>query len=213
MVFELKTASLEDIDEIAHIQYVTYKDDIFMVAAVGNVDPVVVQDWYKQYFKRTFAKPGTRYFKVVDTDTGKIASFSKWRYPHAPLAEEEDELSDIPPPEGANLELFKAHFGRAGEMQRKYIELDKNYFLHALATLPEYERRGLGSLLLKHGMALADADGAKTYLEASPAGFPLYRRLGWTQIDQIVTDLGQYGGSGIRTSVCMIREPQKVAGN
>lgn len=48
---------------------------------------------------------------------------------------------------------------------------------------PEFQRRGLGGLLTAHAIAWQRAQGARAvWLDATPAGRPLYRRLGFTDI-------------------------------
>lgn len=62
-------------------------------------------------------------------------------------------------------------------------------------------------MLLQPGLEAADAAGAKTYVEASPAGFPLYLKHGWEQVDEMVVDMRPYGGDGIEHQPLLIREP------
>jgi GNAT superfamily N-acetyltransferase len=78
---------------------------------------------------------------------------------------------------------------------------------YMLATDPEFGRRGLGSMLLKHVTALADADGKRVYLEATDAGRPLYCKLGCEDIDQITLDLTKWGGEGLAYNWVMMRQP------
>lgn len=51
--------------------------------------------------------------------------------------------------------------------------------LYFLGTLPEYERKGLGSALLKQGLREAKQDEITVLLGATPAGKPLYERNGF----------------------------------
>ena len=57
------------------------------------------------------------------------------------------------------------------------------------------------------GLKLADRDGAKTYIEASLKGRGLYRKFGWREFDAIVVDTRPYGGNGLESTLCMMREP------
>jgi ribosomal protein S18 acetylase RimI-like enzyme len=56
--------------------------------------------------------------------------------------------------------------------------------LYFLGTLPEYERKGIGSTLLKGTLARAEEDGTAVYLGATKAGKPLYDRNGFEIIVQ-----------------------------
>lgn len=66
--------------------------------------------------------------------------------------------------------------------------------LYFLGTLPEYERKGIGTLLLKEGLKEAEQDGVSVYLGATPSGRPLYERNGFT-----VISLEKKGESGVCT--------------
>lgn len=80
--------------------------------------------------------------------------------------------------------------------------------LYFLATHSDYQKRGIGTMLLNQGIAVADAEGKKIYLEATTAGHPLYLKLGWKDIDLITVDLKKWGGDKPGTNWVMMREPQ-----
>ena len=62
-------------------------------------------------------------------------------------------------------------------------------------------------MLINEGLANADRCKARTYIEASPSGYGLYLRHGWKQVDEIVIDIGKYGGRGVATEKLLLREP------
>lgn len=51
--------------------------------------------------------------------------------------------------------------------------------LELLAVSPTHQRRGVGSQLVQWGTTRADADGLEAYLDATPKGAPIYKRLGF----------------------------------
>lgn len=55
--------------------------------------------------------------------------------------------------------------------------------LHILACKPDRQRIGAGSALVKFGTDLADASNLPCRLEASPVGYPVYKRLGFKDVD------------------------------
>lgn len=63
-------------------------------------------------------------------------------------------------------------------------------------------------MLLNQGIALADAEGKRIYLESTAAGHPLYWKLGWKDIDLISVDLKMWGGEEPGINWVMMREPQ-----
>ena len=79
--------------------------------------------------------------------------------------------------------------------------------LHILAVSPTHQRLGLGSKLIRRGLEAADKDGAQTFIEASPAGLPLYLKHGWEPVDELVIDMRPHGGEGIEVNPSLMREP------
>lgn len=79
--------------------------------------------------------------------------------------------------------------------------------LLGLAVSPTHQRLGLASLLLREGLSAADDVGANTYLESSAVGVPLYLKHGFKQVEDILIDMKPYGGTGIASANCMVREP------
>lgn len=81
--------------------------------------------------------------------------------------------------------------------------------LRAIATLPTYQGKGCASLLLRSGLEKIDAEGAKTWLEATPQGQSLYAKFGWNVVDELVFDLEKYGcGEWVQRITVMERAAQ-----
>lgn len=145
-----------------------------------------------------------------------------------------DRVNGIPKdsklPEGTNVELMNVINKCTGKMRDKYVDSEKDYskyssflsprrcrtecgltaicqVLRALATLPEHQGKGCGTLLLKSGLEKVDAEGRKVWLEATPQGRHLYVKLGWKDVAEEATDLGEYGSAGgVQVTLGMMRE-------
>ena len=69
---------------------------------------------------------------------------------------------------------------------------------------------GVGNALLESGLREADKEGVDTWIDSSPQGSGLYKKLGWKEVGGIDIDLGRWGGEKgkIRRTVCMVRPPK-----
>jgi GNAT superfamily N-acetyltransferase len=62
--------------------------------------------------------------------------------------------------------------------------VDDTVSLWAMATPPQFGRRGYGRALLDSVVSWAGTDGARIgLLGATPAGLPLYEHTGWTTVE------------------------------
>ncbi|KAL8708855.1 MAG: hypothetical protein Q9220_006311 [cf. Caloplaca sp. 1 TL-2023] len=222
MPFQILPAEPSDIPEIAVIQHEAFKDDPIIGRLWPDVDRQVKHEYDIKLLQRHFAQKellGSVFHKLVDTENGKIVAFSKWKYGYTLTPEQQAEKEKLDTkrfhPPGSNETLYNDFFSQLDARRKKYCGDDKDYFsqlttiivLHILMVIPDYQRRGLGAMLIREGLAAADRDEAKCYIEASPAGLELYKRYGWKQVDEIVLDMKPHGGSGMATEVLLIREP------
>lgn len=90
------------------------------------------------------------------------------------------------------------HANRSEASKKAYRAEDKAtgyYMLTLLSVLPEYERRGIGAMMLKWGLDIADEDDAPVYVSASESGAKLYAKHGFELASKSVCFEGeQYGG-------------------
>lgn len=65
-----------------------------------------------------------------------------------------------------------------------------------IAVHPENRRKGVASFLVEGGIAEAEKAGVDIFVMAYKAGLNVYRRLGFTLLDQMIIDDSQWGGQG-----------------
>lgn len=91
-------------------------------------------------------------------------------------------------------EIFEKHIEqpRLGEVyalferMAEYHPAEPHWYLPLIGVDPAFQRRGLGSALMQHGVAACDRGRTLAYLEStSPASVPLYRRHGFEVIAEI----------------------------
>lgn len=78
--------------------------------------------------------------------------------------------------------------------------------LALLAIDTEYQGRGLGTSLIRRGAEIAESMNLPfIWLEATSAGYPLYKKLGFVEVDVCDFDWTPFGRNAISRSVGMKR--------
>ncbi|KAJ3033943.1 hypothetical protein HDV00_005628 [Rhizophlyctis rosea] len=96
-----------------------------------------------------------------------------------------------------NLDLFNDFIGGMKTVLRDSVQGKAHMIISFLVTDPQHQGTGAGSLLLKHVLTGLDTLNVSRstpldcWLEASPAGYPLYRKLGFE--DAAVSDVDLVG--------------------
>lgn len=218
--FHIEECTPADIDALVHVYLSAFSAEPLH----ESLFPLSVCPWENQapWLHTRFARrletpePGVRHFKLVETASGRMASFGRFGFPHpkpAAAAEKTDEPADEDAdwPEGARVDACRKMFNGLDEMQRKWVDVESMYVVGLLGTDPEFQRRGCASALLKHVLDMADAEGRKAYIEATAAGFPVYKKLGWKVIDKLEFDIDEKdlvkGGETTWYNWVMMREP------
>ncbi|KAM0816152.1 hypothetical protein AB5N19_01953 [Seiridium cardinale] len=125
----------------------------------------------------------------------------------APAVEPQKKSVDVP--EGADPDLARNFFEALAVASRKWFT-DDMLGLGLICTNPKYQRRGAAKALMVPMLDIADAQGIATYLEATPAGKPVYEKLGFREVDALDFDLNRLTKDldGIYRLTVMIRQPQ-----
>ncbi|MCJ1388831.1 hypothetical protein MMC18_001681 [Xylographa bjoerkii] len=83
------------------------------------------------------------------------------------------------------------------EKEEESIVKDEPYLsLDYLTTAPLPQRRGVGGLLIRSGLAVAEAAGVRIIVTSTPAGLKLYEKHGFERVSTVVQDDSKYGGTG-----------------
>lgn len=65
--------------------------------------------------------------------------------------------------------------------------------LEGLAVHPNWQRKGVGSMLISKFLESVDADYPKCYVVSSRTGKPLYERFGFKMMGAVSVDLEEFG--------------------
>ncbi|KAH2927247.1 hypothetical protein KXW73_008785 [Aspergillus fumigatus] len=155
--------------------------------------------------------PHSRITKAIDTESGQIVAWSWWSiYPdaeaHASAAEVARERWTTPPPTSLCPRLYLDFQDMKARMREKWIGGRAATILQVLAVHPDYQGRGIGTRLLMVGVEEVRRLGLPAWLEASEAGYSVYRRCGFHDAERMELDFGKYGLSGMEQVYCMLMD-------
>lgn len=118
--------------------------------------------------------------------------------------------SGVSPDEETMIELFQTTLSKERQEQALsvleqldgYHPSEEHWHLPVIGTDPTKQRKGSGSALMKHALAICDEEGCPAYLESSnPENISLYVRHGF----EIV---GTVHGETMPPIIPMVRDPQ-----
>lgn len=120
----------------------------------------------------------------ADAAGGEPLGVAYWGAPGERL-----RLADTVTETASTLRIYGRRFG---DVMRTYREAERHrpkaphWYLKVIGASPQARGRGVGSALIRHGLAQADRAGVGVYLESSkPENVPIYARYGFTEISEI----------------------------
>ncbi|KUJ21521.1 uncharacterized protein LY89DRAFT_777949 [Mollisia scopiformis] len=212
MAFAIHEASVDDAEDLARIYVACHIDDDVWKILTANVKHQDHVEWVANNSRAQYHLPERKVYKVIDTATGKIVAYATLTSPY-PSSEEERATSastagkSLPP--GINEGLMKEFFGMLSSTKAYGYDPDKHFHRKGTMVLPEYQRKGLGTMLNAHCNDLADKAKAATYVAARPNSLPMLQKSGFKILADEKIDMTKYGGSREDGKAwALIREPQ-----
>jgi GNAT superfamily N-acetyltransferase len=153
--------------------------------------------------------PNAKYLKAaLDDEAGTIIGIAKWYFFLDPENQADPWKIDFPP--GANEALYNEFFGALNKAREERFKGKRHILMAVLAIHPDYQRMGVGHELLRWGLDEADREQVPTWIDASAAGFGLYKKFGWEEVGWVKVDAVPWGGKPTtdRGIANMIREPK-----
>ncbi|THV69775.1 hypothetical protein D6D28_05643 [Aureobasidium pullulans] len=188
-----------DFDSIVALEFKTFTDPHLREIFMGPDTPDGHAHLSSFYQKTLHTNASDVWVKVEEKKTGKIVGASNWRVhmgsvPKHELAEEDLGWGWLECDEEKLNKVKGVITGIMGTRKRLFTE--PYCQLHICFTDPDYQRRGIGSMMLQWGSDLADQLFLPSWVEASPAGNFLYRKFGYKDIE--VNESGEMQGSTMR---------------
>lgn len=213
---EVLPATSAYIPRIIEIQFSAFENDPYQEALFpgDQNSPSVRQGAIERTEKYWDADPTARWQVCIDSKTNNVLGFALWNvYDHERPESEWKKQPEVDWCEGRKKEIA-TNFLSVNAGLRQRIWGGKPYvLLNLLCIHQDFQRRGAGTLLVKRGMEIADELGLAVHLEASPAGFGLYRKLGFRQVEVGVIKAEDWDGDHDREYIAMVRETKASKSN
>lgn len=110
--------------------------------------------------------------------------------------------------DGMNVALEDAFFQAAFYSEAETTGGAPYMSLKLLAVRPEYARKGVGTLLLEHGLEKVDRLGLPAFIHAGVQAKALYERYGFESVGEMPCNALDYGGRSDGRHWCMVRAPR-----
>ncbi|KAJ5223899.1 hypothetical protein N7468_008441 [Penicillium chermesinum] len=216
MAYSVEYVTEPDAPALGEINNIAFSNRLVLPLMFPEASEASLNAYKAKHVMKHLANPEVHVLKASDA-TGKILAYGRWHIPAKlgvapvvpPLSEQAQAYASDPvrfAPQPMREDVFTA-FKALLEGARKRHTTERDITLDMLATLPAYQGRGVGSAVLRWGMAQADALKARIYLEATAEGFPLYEKNGWKPVEELTMDFKPLGLEGEDKFWVMIRDP------
>ncbi|KAL7626862.1 hypothetical protein AAE478_003636 [Parahypoxylon ruwenzoriense] len=173
-------ARIVDVEPVYDVYFAAFKDEpILQFLYPRGVDRKAHTEGMIQWWNHD----KTSYtMKCLDSDTGKIVGMATWDLFHQPGKENGWERpAGIPWLEGKEKERAEAILNAMWDIRDQLFGTRRKY----ISVHPEYQRRGIGRLLMQWGIDVAEKFGVPIYTESSQAGLGLYESVGFERLTHL----------------------------
>ncbi|KAH8655319.1 acyl-CoA N-acyltransferase [Xylariales sp. PMI_506] len=227
MPYDIRTPTPQDSAGIAKVQVNAFVQNPHWALTWGDMplDEITLGTYNRMPRGLVNGRETNRNQVVVDTDSGEIVGHAKWDFLNVKNASElwlEAQVAEVPAEEKAIYEeRWKLGVDENGR-RKGFTELVSTRPLAAkcdsivngrpfmelelIGTLPSHGRRGVGSMLLKCGIEVAEAAGLPILVMAYACGVGLYQKHGFELITTIDEDYSKFGLSPHTVSF-FVRKP------
>ncbi|KAI9685477.1 MAG: hypothetical protein M1820_010789, partial [Bogoriella megaspora] len=200
----LKAAVPEDISALASIHVAAFTND--QAIQIMLPDPEVHKETVMKMLAQQISDPSWLIIKAVEIRTDNITGWASWLKVGYEDAKEGDRAQESPhvSDEPLDKKSFKDLRCYTSAHQRRalgqWMSGKRCLKLNSFFTDPQFQRRGVGTMLLRWGTDLADCDGVPCYLSSTPAGYAVYHANGFRVRESLDVDLREWGPQGNDTN-------------
>ncbi|CAL3964327.1 unnamed protein product [Diplocarpon coronariae] len=205
MKFTIRPALPSDIPSIVALDISANKETSALIT-MQLLSPADLTAFFTTRYSNYLAFPARYQYLVATTPDDKIAGFLVGVAP-----KREDDATEpmpvLPDDEGVK-KLLAWFFGESARDKKLYFT-ENMWQLESLQVSPEFQRRGVGSLLLAKWFTEVDASEGTTFVRASAKGRGLYQRFGWVQQGIWSLDVSAWGRDEPIINYNMVRKAAK----
>lgn len=205
----------EDAEEAAALIVASFENNAFRAIVLPNGMSQTSIDKVVQWRQRAIDDSNQYLLKVVDTDNNdKMAGCAVWECTKA-MTNEDWERSKRDAPNAypeARHDILGEFLIKEQDSKCRIMGHTRWLELNALNTLPAYQRRGVGSMLMKWGTDKLEEMKVPGFIVSTDQGYGLYIKHGFKEIERWETDLSRWQpGQGMYKNVFLTRMPSGYA--
>lgn len=194
----VKIATESDIPRLMEIQFSAFALEPVDRATNGSNTPLSRQRAGERLLEQLCTESALHIIKcgITDPVTGKelIIGFCEWyiykhERPEAEWSKEHPLLDCMWIEDGAEREKARAYMMPVFEARRRILKGSPCALLMYMCVDPDWQRRGAGNMLVSWGTIKADELRIPCFLESSPFGYGLYRKLGFEDVEQLAVTI------------------------
>ncbi|KAH6886975.1 acyl-CoA N-acyltransferase [Thelonectria olida] len=192
MGLNLRAATEADLADIVDVSTAAFEADAIMrrltpshLQAPDGSSIQALRQWRIARKIVRFRAERTIMMVAVDDEGGKIVGYSIWQRPVGDDEEEEEQQPTQMTLTGVDQDAYAELHRILGEDERESFG-DRGtkdiWHLASIGVHPQYQKRGIGKILLNWGVQEASKQGKDCYLVATPTGVALYRAAGFENV-------------------------------
>lgn len=180
MDLKLRAATPDDVEALCETFFAGFQDEL-IAKRVFPSDLPSSWDFWREAMAEGLQDPCEHTVVAEDMSTAPptVVGFAKWKALPAGT-----EIPQPPTEWPADPELGTAFFHL---MWRKHKEMSggrPHWYLDLLTTKKDYQKKGIGRMLVEWGLERVDAEGVECCVSGTPEGMGLYEKYGFKEVDK-----------------------------
>ncbi|CAG8949308.1 hypothetical protein HYFRA_00004934 [Hymenoscyphus fraxineus] len=181
----------------------------FMFSAYHDESISLQRNFFTTIFAKAFQRNNTHIMKAALDSTGETIAFGivgwadgKWDKPETPPRKTHP---------GPGVKFIDFYAEEEGRSYRQLMAGCPHYIWNSLYVLPLYQRKGIGSALLRWGFHTYGLEKETVFVQTFMGSREIYAKYGWQEVDATEINLAEWAGDGmgfgVHRSPQMIRQP------